>query len=200
MRPIRLQAHWDCPRELIPNILFLIKRFRCARIRRGGRLHSSAVWSKKQIDNQRNLLPHDVRHWHGQHSVCFRCSYRRDHRQQSTWLRPLLRECWRKSFFFPLFPSLPFLSFSLSLFLPLLSNHVFWPQTTSTNRVSIDLKARRMSIKNQTNNRKDETEMTKAQIRSISESDYGLRFDLSTPNADQLQQHSTKLIEIINYR
>lgn len=64
--------------------------FRCPRVRRSGGVHPGAIRSEKQINNQRNLLPYDVRNRHTQHSIRIRRRHRRYHSQQSEKLRPLL--------------------------------------------------------------------------------------------------------------
>lgn len=57
--------------------------FRWSGVRRGGCLYTGSIWSEKQINLERNLLPHDVRHRYQQHSVCIRCCHRCHHSKQS---------------------------------------------------------------------------------------------------------------------
>ena len=63
---------------------------RCTRVRRSGGLHSSSVRSQEQINDQGDLLSHDVRHGHDQHPVRVRRCHRRHHRQQPKRMRSLL--------------------------------------------------------------------------------------------------------------
>lgn len=83
---------WD--RTKIIMILIIIV-FRLASRRSGvwwgGCLHSGSVRSEKQINLERNLLPHDVRHRYQQHSVCIWCCYRCHHSKQFARLWPVLR-------------------------------------------------------------------------------------------------------------
>jgi len=67
-----------------------MKNPRCTRLRGGSRLHPGAVRSQEQIDDQRDLLPHDVRNGHHQHPVRLRRRHRRHHRQQPARMRSLL--------------------------------------------------------------------------------------------------------------
>lgn len=69
---------------MTPNI------FRCPGVRRSGGLHPGPIRSQEQINDQGDLLPHDVRHGHDQHPVRVRRRHRRHHRQQSTRMRSLL--------------------------------------------------------------------------------------------------------------
>ena len=103
---------------------------RCARLRRGSSLHPGTVRSQEQIDDQRDLLSHDVRHRHHQHPVRLRCRHWRHHRQQPARLRSLLKQSSTPSLYLSLSLSLrflrkwPILRWMLPLFLALyLSSH-----------------------------------------------------------------------------
>lgn len=63
---------------------------RSTRIWGSGGIHPGSIRSEKQIHNQRNLLPHDVRHGYAQHPVRVRRSHRRHHSEQPAQLRPVL--------------------------------------------------------------------------------------------------------------
>ena len=65
---------------------------RCTRVRRSGGLHSSSVRGQEQINDQGDLLPHDMRNGHDQHPVRVRRRHRRHHRQQPTRMRSLLKQ------------------------------------------------------------------------------------------------------------
>lgn len=77
-----------CP--VCEQLVVIAYYFRCSRVWRSGSLHPGPVRGQEQVNNQRNLLPHDVRNWHAQHPVRVRRSHGRHHRQQLAQLRPLL--------------------------------------------------------------------------------------------------------------
>jgi len=51
---------------------------------------TGSVRGKEQVNNQRNLLSHDVRHRHAKRSVRLRRRHRRHHCQQPPRLWPVL--------------------------------------------------------------------------------------------------------------
>ena len=65
--------------------------YRGARVWWSSGLHPGSIWSKEQIDDQRDLLSHDMRHWHHQHPIRLRRCYWRYHRQQPSRMRSLLK-------------------------------------------------------------------------------------------------------------
>lgn len=67
----------------LTSIPFPLSRLlnRRSRIRGSCCLHSGAIRSEEQIDDQRNILSHDLCNGHYQHSVCLWRRHRRHHRQ-----------------------------------------------------------------------------------------------------------------------
>lgn len=92
--------------------MFLRSLFFCrsARIWGGSSVHPSSVRGQEQINNQGNLLSHDVCYRYNQHPVRLRCRHRCHYRQQPPRMWPLLnniqqhrRTVDKASFLRPLF-------------------------------------------------------------------------------------------------
>jgi len=72
-------------------IIWQICFYRGARVWWSSGLHPGSIWSQEQIDDQRDILSHDMRHWHHQHPIRLRRCYWRYHRQQPSRMRSLLK-------------------------------------------------------------------------------------------------------------
>lgn len=65
-------------------------------VRRGRGVHTGAVRGEEQVNQQGDLLPHDMRHRHQQHSIRLWRGNRRNYCQQSPGMRSLLGDATAK--------------------------------------------------------------------------------------------------------